>query len=185
MKQEINKLSSAELRGDVVVEQVLGNIVLERRFFKNIVVNTGAQFLLDLLSGDTSQYNGNLSLRYGVAGSINRDAQRTDWNLYGEGTLNEGGATMRVVVDEYRTERSGNSITFHAVFTLGDFPHLPYSVGEAGLFLSNIPPTSNPETDSTQRPNAMFNRVVFDPPIVKQNDGTDMRIKFTITMYGV
>lgn len=155
--------------------------VLKEGDFKNIVVETGKEFILDLLINKTDYYQGNTSIGWMACGSINVAPSKDDWKLYGEGTLNEGGAMCRVTLDP-QTDRTLTTIEFHGVFTEGDFPSLPYPIGELGAFLGSRPPSSDPQSDSSQRPYAMFNRLVIDPIWIKYNDGTDLRFKYTVTL---
>jgi len=157
--------------------------VLKRRSIKNIVVETGIEFILDLLIDSVALYSGNTRLLWMAAGSINTAATVDDWALRGEGTLNEGGATCRVQLDA-ETGRSEQTITFVGVFTDGDFPVLPYDIAELGVFLGNRPPTSDPQEDATQRPYAMFNRSILNPVWNKENDNISLRFRYRLTISG-
>jgi len=176
------KEKSLEIIGKLTFQQVdkKGNILTERTI-KNIVVETGREFILDLLINNVTYYQGNIYLTMMAAGSINNPATVDDWRLRGEGTVNEGGAICRVNLDP-QTARTLTTITFHGVFTDGDFPVIPYTIGELGVFLGDRPPTSDPQDDATQRPYAMFNRLVLDPRFTKYNDGTDIRFIYEVTI---
>jgi hypothetical protein len=171
-----------KLIGTLELEQVdRDGKVIRNGTYKNLVVETGVELILDLLINTVSDYDGNVILTNMACGSINIEPTVDDWNLYGEGTLNQGGAICRVVLDP-QTARTLQTVEFHGVFTTGDFPVIPYSCGEFGAFVSNLPPLNDPQTDSTQRARAMFNRLVLDPPWIKYDDGTDLRFKYTVTI---
>jgi hypothetical protein len=169
--------------GFLTIQQTKNGEIIKETFqpIKNVIVETGREFILDLLIGNTGYYNGHLTISNMAAGSINMPASADDWKLYGEGTLNQGGAVCRVPLDP-QTNRTLTTITFHGVFTTADFPGTPYPIGEIGAFLGDIPPTNDPQNDSTQRPNAMFNRLILNPVWTKYNDGTDLRFIYTLEL---
>lgn len=187
-----------------------GNVI-DRREDHNIIVKTGFHFILDFIAnvGRTAYGSGCIYISHMALGSSNatnvglelgqagyNGPSEEDWRLSAEGTLDNlgGGSPCRVEFDQliHPPVRVNEVLTVTGVFTDGDFPVLPYEIREMGLFLSDTPPTADPRIDPTQLPHSMISRVVrtwdsanqrwIENPYTKQNDLTDLRIRYSLEL---
>ncbi len=165
--------------------------------YKNLITYCGLDFIMSLLSRDYDDYyddigSPHLHLAYMALGSspstndgLNRGVSINDWKLSGEGDPSNQ-YTLRAPISSFTKKKSSSDSTYNdtleviATFPGTIFPYDNYKIYEAGTFLGDTPPSTNPMEDSSQKPYSMFNRIVFDPPYVKQSAANDLRVTWRL-----
>lgn len=201
-KKEVCKMDKIKFENTVWYE--LGHfrngkdeVIKTGPLYRNTVVETGAEFLLDLMF--TLDTYGTGGITHEALGDSNATNDGLAGPSAGSPIPEETGTWQGVDPDDWRlsnevtrvaintVERTDQSVLVTAVFDNALFPTGGSQIREVGLFLSDTPPNVNPQYDGNERPNSMFSRALFvtasggfyhDSYEQKDNDGLDMKVYY-------
>jgi len=187
-----------------VLDRFTGTIIQDTGFLKNLVVETGKEFMLDEIF-DNSKWNSGLGIRAVALGS----STGTNSGVAGpsEGVdIAKGGAWNDVSEDDWRLTdedvrasilsktRVDQAITVTAQFLDAELPHVGgvYKIREAGIFLHpTTPPAQNPQDNPAYKEYAMVARRVYygetetyfvDAPFYKVEDGNPLLFEYRLEL---
>ena len=132
--------------------------------FHNLMVETGRELHAHLMINDVSVYAGYVHPTYIHVGSGTASPTVDDWKLQ---TPWVSGGIYEILTAEILDM---SHCRWEAAIASGDSGTL----AEAGLFLQNTAPSTNPQADPSQRPFSMLHRAMFVPPIVKSVGTTEV-----------